>query len=162
MEIWEKDLPGVGKKFVVETEDKEKMTVIVHDDGRRDIFKQDPNDPEEFLPTISLNDTESRQIASILGGMAYKPKALETLDMAFGDLIIEWYKVQNATKFKGKSIGELNIRQNFDITIIAVVKDGQDKLKAPGADTMIEEGDTIVISGLRSDVKEFLTNFTGA
>ena len=52
------------------------------------------DDHEEVLVSATFNDSEARKIASILGGMAYKPKALETVEFAFDDTIIEWYQVE--------------------------------------------------------------------
>ena len=56
------------------------MTIVIHDDGRPEIYRFDDDDPEEVLSTISLDDAESRQIAAIIGGMVYKPQALEPVN----------------------------------------------------------------------------------
>lgn len=72
MNIKESDLPGIGKKFEIEMRNHEKMTIVVHDDGRREIYRFDDEDPDEIVTNISLDDSEARQIAAILGGMVYK------------------------------------------------------------------------------------------
>lgn len=56
MNIKENDLPGIGKKFEIETRNREKMTIVIHDDGRREIYRFDDEDPDEVLSTISLDD----------------------------------------------------------------------------------------------------------
>lgn len=98
------------------------MVIVIHDDGRREIYHFDADDHEEVLVSATFNDSEARKIASILGGMAYKPKALETVEFAFDDTIIEWYQVEPNAPAVNKTIGEIDIRNNFGVTVIAVKK----------------------------------------
>ncbi|WP_129704979.1 cation:proton antiporter regulatory subunit [Priestia megaterium] len=156
MMIKETELPGIGRKFEIETSGGNCVVVIIHDDGRREIYHFDQKDLEESIFDITLTDTESRQLAAILGGMIYKPKAMETIEVAFNDLVIEWYKVEKQAKAHNKTIGEIDVRSNYDVTIIAVIKNTQKKLSTPGPDTLIEEGDTLVISGERGNLKTLI------
>ncbi|MDR7243911.1 MULTISPECIES: cation:proton antiporter regulatory subunit [Priestia] len=156
MMIKETELPGIGRKFEIETSGGNRVVVIIHDDGRREIYHFNQKDLEESIFDITLTDTESRQLAAILGGMIYKPKAMETIEVAFNDLVIEWYKVEKQAKAHSKTIGEIDVRSNYDVTIIAVIKNTQKKLSTPGPDTLIEEGDTLVISGERGNLKTLI------
>lgn len=158
MNIRESKLPGIGYKFEILTKNQDKLVIVIHHDGRREIYQFDPDIPDEVVSNITFNDSEARQIAGILGGMIYKPNALETVDIVFGDLVIEWYQVEHHAPAVNKTIGEIDIRNNFGVTVIAIKKKHTKKSHNPGPDTVIEAGDTLVISGERSQLTELIKN----
>ncbi|CAH0276703.1 cation:proton antiporter regulatory subunit [Peribacillus sp. NPDC101481] len=152
MRIRESELPGIGQKFEIITRNDEKLVIVIHDDGRRELYHFD-NEHEDVISSITLNDQESRQMASIIGGMVYKPQALETIEMSLGDLVIEWFKVEPGSKAINQTIGAIDIRSNYNVTVIAHSKKGKKQLNNPGPDSIIETGDTLVISGERKDIR---------
>lgn len=156
MKIREIELPGIGKKFEVITKNQEKLVVIIHDDGRRDIYHFEQDNHEEAISSVSFDDGEARQIAAIIGGMTYAPKALETIEMAFDDLVIEWFKVQVGAEAASHTIGQLNIRQSYEVNIVAIIKKNLKKIHTPGPETLLEVGDTVIVSGQRQQVKLFV------
>ncbi|MNV56829.1 K(+)/H(+) antiporter subunit KhtT [compost metagenome] len=101
---------------------------------------------------MTLNDDESRQIAGIIGGLSYKPKALETIEVALDDLRIEWYKVEGKNEGAGKTIGELEVRQRTGASIIAGIRD-DDTVINPGPSYLISPGTTLVIAGKKNNIK---------
>jgi len=109
--IRETDLPGIGRKFLINTRSGDKLVIVVHDDGRREMYHFFDDDPEESISMVTLDGSEARRIGAILGGMVYMPKALESVDIAFDDMVMEWYKVEPGYKAAGKTIGELHIRK---------------------------------------------------
>ena len=151
--IKEIDLPGIGRKFQVNARSGDKLVIVVHDDGRREIHHFDNDDPEESVSMVTLDDTEARRVSGIIGGMAYMPKALESVDVAFDDMVFEWYKVESGSKAIGKTIGELHIRQKTGAMIIAVLKKDQ-RIVNPGPEQKIPEGATLVVIGDRKQVKK--------
>ena len=153
MNIHEIELPGIGKKYEIITKSTDKVVIIIHDDGRRDIYYFDQEDYEEAIASTTFDDTESRQIAAIIGGMTYAPKALETIEMAFDDLVIEWSKVEPGALAVNQTIGNLNIRQSYEVNIVAIIKRNQKKIHTPGPETLLEVGDTVIVSGQRHQVK---------
>ncbi|WP_431020254.1 cation:proton antiporter regulatory subunit [Bacillus safensis] len=156
MKVRETELPGIGHKAEMITRNNEKLAIITHDDGRREMYHFQEDDHEETISGILLNDEEARQIAAILGGMVYKPKALETVEVAIDELVIEWFKIEKNAPAVQKSIGDLNVRQNYQVTVIAIVRKSHENILNPGPDTIIEEGDTLVISGERKELKNLI------
>jgi len=152
--IREIELPGIGKKFQVEARSGDKLVIVVHDDGRRELYHYDEADAEEAISQISLDDEESRIVAAIIGGMQYRPKALETIDVSLQDLVIEWCKVEPHFKSIGKSINELEIRPRTGATILAIVEKHGQKIN-PNPDEKILAETTIVMAGERQQIKAF-------
>ena len=151
--IRESDLPGIGRKFQIISRGGDRLVIVVHDDGRRELYHFDHDDPEESISMVMLDDSEARRVGAILGGMVYMPKSLESVDIAFDDMVIEWYKVEPGFNSIGKSIGELHIRQKTGAAIIAIVKRDQAKTINPGPNQIVREGATLVVLGDRNQVK---------
>lgn len=156
MNIREIDLPGIGRKFEILTKNDDKIVVIIHDDGRRELYHYDDEDLDESISNVTLDDPESRQLAAILGGMIYKPQMLETIEMAFDDLVIEWFKVEPGSKAINKTIGDLDLRNIYGVNVIAILKKNLKKVLNPGPENTIGAGDTLVISGERKDLKNLI------
>ncbi len=152
--IRETDLPGIGRKFQIDTRTGDKLVIIVHDDGKREMHHFDYNDPEESISMVTLDDSEARRVGAILGGMVYMPKALESVNVAFDQILIEWFKVEPEAKGAGKTIGELHIRKRTGAAIIAVTMKDQVKVVNPGPEQVIHKGATLVVLGERGQVKE--------
>ena len=150
--VRESDLIGIGKKYEIDTEAGDQMVVVIHDDGRRELYRHERSDHETHC-VMTLSDEESRHVAGILGGLSYKPKALETIEVALDDLRIEWYKVgESNDEVENKSIGELGVRQKTGASIIAAIKDDETIIN-PGPDYVITTGTTLVIAGKRNNIK---------
>ena len=152
--IRESDLPGIGKKFQIDANSGDRLVIVIHDDGRRELYHFDDDDPEETISQVTLDDDEARQVASIIGGMQYKPKALESVQVSLDELVIEWFKVEPNCPTVGKSIAELQVRQRTGATILAFLEKGRQKIN-PGPDDRIQADMTIVVAGDRQQIKTF-------
>ena len=72
MKVSERELPGVGTKYVLTTEERERMAVVAGPGGRRDVFLFGAGD-EAPTATIRLRDREARILGAILGGWYPRP-----------------------------------------------------------------------------------------
>lgn len=149
--VRESDLVGIGKKYQVETVAGDDMIVVIHDDGKRELYRSE-DDGSETHCVMTLSDEESRQLAGIIGGLSYKPKALETIEFALDDLRIEWYKVGETSDGAHKSIGELGVRQYTGASIIAAIQDNETIIN-PGPEHIILPGSTLVVVGKIANIK---------
>lgn len=150
--IRESDLPGIGRKYQIEANSGDKLVIVIHDDGRRELYHFEDDDPEQSISQVSLNDEESRQIASIIGGMQYVPKALDSIQMTLDELVIEWCKVESHFKCINKSIKDLQVRQRSGATILAIIEKGKQKIN-PGPEVQLIADLTLVVAGERQQIK---------
>jgi TrkA domain protein len=147
MELRESRLPGVGVKYSCSrTAHGGRIAVIMHTEGLREIYWYRHADDEEPTAVIPLEDDEARQIGAVIGGAYERPKIVEDLEMAFGDLAIEWVPVPSGSPAIGKSLAELGFRAKTGITVIAILREPEPVTGAQPND-VIQEGDTLVTVG---------------
>ncbi len=153
MEVREHDLPGVGKKFAIVTDEGDRMTVIIHNTGSREIYHFREGEEYPFF-AVRLTDAEARKMGAVLGGAYFQPPAAERMDLILEHLSIEWLKVEAGAPIAGHTIGEAAIRKRTGASVIAILRDGEARPN-PGPDERLEVDDTLVVIGDRDQVARF-------
>jgi TrkA domain protein len=153
-ELRETRLPGVGTKFAFETAHGARVAVIQHVDGTRELYLFRHADDDEPTAVLHLEDDESRQLGAILGGAYERPKIVEDLEMALGELAIEWVPVPAGSPAVGHTLAECAFRARTGITIIAILREPEPVTGAQPTD-VIQEGDTLVTVGKLGQYAEF-------
>lgn len=153
MEIREHDLPGVGKKFAVVTNEGERMTIIIHNTGHREIYHFKEGEEYPFY-AVRLQDQEARKLGAILGGAYFQPPLAESMDMVLEQLSIEWLKVDPASPLAGQTLEEAAIRQQTGASVIAILRGGKPHPNPQPSDR-IQAGDTLMVVGDREQVGRF-------
>ena len=87
-------MPGVGVKYTLRLDDGGRIAVIQHNDGRRELYWFRHAHDDEPRAVITLDDDEARQLGAVIGGAYERPKIVEDLEMALGELTIEWVPVR--------------------------------------------------------------------
>jgi K+:H+ antiporter subunit KhtT len=147
IELRETRLPGVGVKYsCARLAHGGRLAVILHTEGLREIYYYRRADDEEPTAVLQLEDDEARQLGAIIGGAYDRPKVVEDLEMAFGELAIEWVPVPDTSPAIGKTLAECGFRQRTGITIIAILREPEPVAGAQPGD-VIQEGDTLVTVG---------------
>lgn len=147
MTIYESDLPGVGKKFEIELGDGSTLVVVIHNTGKRELFRREGD--EDSVKLFELSDQLARQIGSILEGAYFQPIATETTEtMLDENSLLEWVKVVAGSTLVGKTLEELDFRNVTGASIVAIQREN-DTESNPGPETVIETGDTLILLGSR-------------
>ena len=146
-ELRETRLPGVGVKYTLMCRGRgQRLAVILHNDGTREVYVFEHPTDEEPAAVVQLEDDEARQLGAVLGGAYERPKIVEELEMALGELAIEWIPVPAESPAIGKSLAEAAFRARTGITIIAILREPEPVTGAQPGD-VIQEGDTLVTVG---------------
>jgi K+:H+ antiporter subunit KhtT len=145
-ELRETRLPGVGVKYSWATAHGGRIAVILHNEGLREIYYFRHAGDEDPTAVIQLEDDEARQLGAVIAGAYDRPKIVEELEMAFGELAIEWVPVPDGSPAIGKTLAECGFRARTGITIIAILREPEPVAGAQPGD-VIQKGDTLVTVG---------------
>ena len=154
IDLRETRLPGVGVKYGFRTTGGSRLAVILHNDGEREIYYYRRPDDDEPSAVIHLHDDEARQLGAVIGGAYERPKIVEELEMALGELTIEWVPVPDSSPAIGHTLAECGFRARTGITVIAILRQPEPISGAQPHHT-IERGDTLVTVGKAGQYREF-------
>jgi len=159
VELKETRLPGVGFKFSFTTVHGVRVTVVQHLSGEREIYTQRRRDDEPTV-ALELNDEEARQLAAVLGGTYERPKIVDDLELALGELQIEWVPVPDGGWAIGRSLAECAFRRRTGATVIAILRDPE-PVSGAQPDDVVQAGDTLVVVGKVAAVAAFRRLLSG-
>jgi TrkA domain protein len=149
MTVYESELPGVGHRYEIEIGDDERLIVLIHHDGRRDLYRR-PGENEDSVQVASLTGKQARQLGSILEGAYFQPVEVDQLEVPLGGSIIEWVTVEPDSPLADQTLRKADIRQRTGVSIIAIQRD-KETIANPDPDLTITPGDVIVALGTRNE-----------
>ncbi len=144
-EVRETHLPGVGVRHEFDTETGQRVGVIVHRDGRREIVVYDRQDPDACSSLVELSSGDTRTMAELLGA-SQVTEAVAAVRHDIKGLSIEWIELPSSSPAIGMSIGQGEYRTRTGASIVAVMRDDL-SVPAPEPDFAFQAGDVVVAVG---------------
>lgn len=154
LDVRQTRLPGIGVKFGFTTAHGSRVTVIQHNDGDREVYVHRRASDDDPAVVLELADDEARQLGALLGGAYERPRIVEELEMALGELSIEWTPVPDTSPWIGRTLADCAFRVRAGVTVIAILRDPE-PISGAQPDDVILSGDTLVVVGKTGQVRDF-------
>ncbi|PTM56625.1 cation:proton antiporter regulatory subunit [Desmospora activa] len=154
MDIRVGDLPGIGKKVSFITAEDQKIVLVIHHTGKRELYFFADLDEEDPEFTMDLTGEETRQLGAQLLGAAYQTVDMDRMKLFRKKMVLEWVTLSPVSPFSGKTIAEGQIRKRTGVTILGIIR-GEDTIVSPPADTELRAGDTLMVAGANEQVVSF-------
>jgi K+:H+ antiporter subunit KhtT len=146
VELRETRLPGIGVKYGFRTSEGGRLAIVLHNDGQREIYFFRHEHDDEPSTVIRLDDDEARQLGAVIGGAYERPRIVEDLELALGELAIEWIPVPDDSPAIGHTLAECGFRRQTGVTVIAILRQPE-PISGAQPDDVLERGDTLVAVG---------------
>jgi TrkA domain protein len=144
-DVNEVNLPGVGVMHEFVTNAKNRVAVISHRSGGKEIVIGDREDPDASRSILKLGEQDARTLAELLGGSRVT-EALAELQQRVEGLAIDWLPVRSDSPYVDRTIADAQVRSRTGVSIVAVLR-GEEPFAAPGPDFTFASGDYLVVVG---------------
>jgi TrkA domain protein len=151
-EIAETQLPGVGVRYEFSTASGERVGVLSHRSGHRELVVYGRNDPDRSTTVIHLSPDDTRTLGEILG-TSHVSTTVAAVQQQLEGVAIEWLTVEPGSPFAGATIADGQFRTKTGTSIVAVIR-GDLTIPAPGPEHRFEGGDIAVAVGTPRGLEE--------
>ncbi|GIX49053.1 MAG: potassium transporter TrkA [Candidatus Tectimicrobiota bacterium] len=155
MKVEEVVLPGVGRKYTITTRSGDRLVIVVHSSGKRELQYFEAGEGDEPTAALDLTDEEAREIGAILSGVLFHPEATGDVTARLAEHTIEWMKVEPGDRCVSRTVGECQEEAQLHAPqahILAILRAGQALVPNPPPESRIEVGDTLILAGSRQGV----------
>ena len=152
-EVTETHLPGVGVRHDFTTARGERVGVLFHRSGRRELLLYGRDDPDACLAALHLTPEDTRTLAELLGATQVG-EVLATVQQRLEGVALDWFNIPAGSPFAGSTIRRGQFRTQTGVSIVAVIR-GDTTVPAPGPDFELEPGDVAVAVGTPEGLSQF-------
>ncbi len=139
------DLPGIGVRHDIETDEGRRVSVITLREGGREISLSDKDDPDRAGERMNLTDEEATALSEVLGGSVIMTQ-LAGLREEVAGLRTRQITLRADSPYADRPLGDTRARTLTRCSIVAIVRSGG-VLPAPGPEEVLHVGDTLVSVG---------------
>lgn len=157
-EIRETLLPGVGVRHDFMTSMGERVAVLTHRSGRREIAVYDRDDPDACTTVLHLSPDDTRTLGEVLGASQVS-EAVTAVQQVHG-LAIDWLTIPSGSALVRTTIAEGQFRSRTGASIVAITR-GEETIAAPAPDQTLEAGDGVVAVGTAEGLARLRDVFEG-
>jgi TrkA domain protein len=143
-DIRETLLPGVGVRHEFTTSGGERVAVLTHRSGRREVAVYGREDPDACRTVLHLSGDDAHTLGEVLGASQVSEAVLGVQHVE--GLALDWFTVPAGSRFDGASIADGKFRTLTGASIVAIVR-GTSTIPAPEPTTRFQGGDTVVAVG---------------
>ncbi|WP_344072167.1 cation:proton antiporter regulatory subunit [Microbacterium sediminicola] len=154
------ELPGIGIRHDILTDNGRRLSVINFRDGGREIAISDEDDPDRCGDTLSLTDDEATALSEVLGGSVILTQ-LAGLQEQVAGLNMEKVPVRADSPYVGRPLGDTKARTLTRCSIVAIVRESG-VVAAPEPADVLLSGDTLVVVGTREGIEKLVRILNGA
>jgi TrkA domain protein len=150
-DVTETQLLGVGVRHEFATSVGERVAVLSHRTGRREIAVYDRADPDSCTTVLHLNPNDTRTLVELLGGGPVTEAAAGLQRVA--GVALDWITVPHTAALAGTTIGDRMLRTRTGASVVAVIR-GEETVPAPGPEVMLAKGDVVVAVGTPDGLRQ--------
>ena len=143
-EVFETQLPGVGRRYTLTFPSGGEFVVVLQNDGQRRTYWREESGAESE-ESFEATGSQARKIAEIFDG-TYFDSVDEELNEALEDARIRWVEIDRTSSIANKTIRESHVRSRSGVSILAIQR-GEQTISNPDPDTEIRAGDILVVVG---------------
>jgi TrkA domain protein len=144
-EIHETQLPGIGVRHDFVTRDGDRVAVVAHRSGDRELVVYDPEDPDAARVALRLSPDDAQTLNQMLGGARVADEQAPARQPLAG-ASIDWVEVEPDSPLAGRPLAAL-APEGAEAPVVAAVIRGGRATPAPAVDGVAQPGDTLILVG---------------
>lgn len=160
-DVEETKLPGVGVRHDFATSSGQRVGVLLHRTGQRELLVYDEDDPDSCTESVRLTEADARTLGELLGPSQVTEHIDDVIRQSIEGLTIDWITIRLDSPCAGKTIGDTNLRQQASVSIVAVVRNGT-TFASPGPEFQLQPRDIAVVVGTVEGISEAVALLQGS
>jgi len=155
LEVRERDIPGVGMRYEIDLDDHQTVMVLLHTNGRREIYYRDTQKSDDFERVFSLSDTQARALGLFSSARTTSrsrrssAKSRRRADMSTGTR-----SVDSRSPLDGVQRETVPFTDEYGVTLLAVERDDAVHSTIDDAFTFAA-GDSLIVLGTDGQHNDF-------